>query len=250
MKWDLWSNLKIFTGILQYVIYLFHGASVNPWLNPWYKKSLYHLIYIDNISYTNDSGFGRKGWEDAFKKGKKTSRNKYFLKECFNKKRVLSSRAGWAKYQMPSKVLGRKPLSVGGSNLNWTFPQFSCIEKSPVFLLLWRQTCGRWPPLCDSLCVTLCFSLPQIIPSVAVFLTLLFIYHKIDHSSSFSTLFLLSLCGVCVCGWVWMCVYTLTHFNKITNLSLWESLFPPPEGTHKSEWIRSVMSNSLRPHGL
>ena len=167
----------------------------------------------------------------------------------------MNSRAGWAKYQMPSKVLGRNPLSVGGSNLNWTFPEFSCIEKSPIFLLLWSQTPGRWPPLCDSLCVTL-FSPPQIIPSLAVFLTLPFIYHKIDHSSSFSTLFLLSLCGVCVwvgvdvCVCVCVCVYTLTHFNKITNLSLWESLFPPPEGTHKSEWIRSVMSNSLRPHGL
>ena len=150
MKWDLWSKLKIFIGILQYVIYLFHEASVNLRLNPWYKKSLYHLVYIDNTFYTNDSVSGRKGWEDALKKVKKTSRNKYFPKECFNKKKVLSSGAGRAKYQMPSKVLGRSPLSVGGSNLNWTFPQFSSIEKSPVFVLLSRQTPGRWPSLCDS----------------------------------------------------------------------------------------------------
>ena len=67
--------------------YLFHEASVNLRLNPRYKKSLYHLVYIDNTFYTNDSVSGRKGWEDALKKVKKTSRNKYFPKECFNKKK-------------------------------------------------------------------------------------------------------------------------------------------------------------------
>lgn len=130
--------------------YLFHEASVNLRLNPWYKKSLYHLVYIDNTFYTNDSVSGRKGWEDALKKVKKTSRNKYFPKECFNKKKSLELRGRTSK--IPDAVEGsrKKPPFWWWQQLKLNVSTVFLHRKIPVFVLLSRQTPGRWPSLCDS----------------------------------------------------------------------------------------------------
>ena len=129
--------------------YLFHEASVNLRLNPWYKKSLYHLVYIDNTFYINDSVSGRKGWEDALKKVKKTSRNKYFPKECFNKKKSLELRGRTSK--IPDAVEGsrKKPpfwwwqqlkLNVSTVFLHRKIPRVRLAIKTDT----WKVTISVW----------------------------------------------------------------------------------------------------------
>ena len=172
----------------------------------------------------------------CLKKVKKTSRNKYFLKECFNKKVSLELRGRMSKILDTFEGSRKKRPFCWWQQLKRNLSTVFLHGKIPRVPLAIKTdtrkvTISVWFSLCDSW-----FSLPQTVPSLAAFLTLLFSYHKTDHSSPFSILFSLSLCGVCVCwgcgGCVCVCacecMNTCTHFNKITNLSLWESLFPTP----------------------
>ena len=99
--------------------------------------------FIDNTFYTNDSVSGRKGWEDALKKVKKTSRNKYFPKECFNKKKSLELRGRTSK--IPDAVEGsrKKPPFWWWQQLKLNVSTVFLHRKIPVFVLLSRQTPGR-----------------------------------------------------------------------------------------------------------
>lgn len=132
---------------------------------------------------------------------------------------------------MSLKTLGRLSLSVSGSNLIWTFLQFSFLERSPVFFLLWRQTAWRLPSLCflPNCFFSSCFS--SLFSSST--LKLITPVHSLYY---FSSLFV-----ECVCACVLKCI----HFDKIEKQQnfAFENLFSSPsKGTHiEPVWVHTLL---------